>query len=512
MSFYEFFYSAIFYILIAIIAIVAIHYVYFLSNRNYWKNRGIFSPDSSLIFGDLPGQVKGNRNIMYDFDDLYKKYKKSHAAIGIFNFRSPRLLVFNTDVIRDIMVKNFKNFPATEFYGKIDGESDPLFGNHMFNQIGEGWKTSRQELSPAFTNTRIKAAHPIMENVVNKMKIYIKNEIAKKDFDGLDAKDLSARYTISVVSNSIYNIDPKTFEGGESELLKVAQKFLAPSKKFMFIFMLNSLYPFLLKHYKFSFSQPGSQKFFFDLMDNSIKHREASGVKCMDYLDHLLTLKQKREISDQALASHGASFLVDGYDTSSTTIAGSLLEIARYKNVQDKLREEINEKMPNDEDFNYDNVQELEYLDQILYESLRMHNPALYLARMCTEDIELELPKDKKVKMVKGDLAYIPVQSIFMDSDYFENPTQFNPDRFSAENGGVKAYMDRGVFFPFGAGPRMCPGNRFAFAQAKYAVASLVKDFELSLNPRSNPNFEVHPNAFILHIQDCYINFKEIKN
>jgi cytochrome P450 family 28 len=145
----------IIYLIAAIIVIVVLHYFYLLANRNYWIDRGLFSPSPARLLGNLPGQVLGNRNIMYELDDLYQKYKKSHSCIGIFNFRSPRLLVFSTDLARDIMVKYFKNFEATEFYGKIDGDSDPLFGNHMFNQVGEQWKNTRQELSPAFTNARV---------------------------------------------------------------------------------------------------------------------------------------------------------------------------------------------------------------------------------------------------------------------------------------------------------------------------------------------------------------------
>ena len=50
-------------------------------------------------------------------------------------------------------------------------------------------------------------------------------------------------------------------------------------------------------------------------------------------------------------------------------------------------------------------------------------------------------------------MLYIPAQSLFMDSEYYEDPLEFIPDRFSAENGGVKSYVDRGIFFPFGNGP-----------------------------------------------------------
>lgn len=110
-------------------------------------------------------------------------------------------------------------------------------------------------------------------------------------------QQLSARYAISVVSNSIYNVDPKTFEGGESEILSQAQVFLTPSKKTLYLYMLWGLYPFMSKYFKFSFSKDGASSFFHNLMMNSIRQREASNVKNYDYLEFLIDLKNKREIS-----------------------------------------------------------------------------------------------------------------------------------------------------------------------------------------------------------------------
>jgi hypothetical protein len=104
---------------------------------------------------------------------------------------------------------------------------------------------------------------------------------------------------ISIVSNSIYNVDPKSFEGQESEILKVSQSILLPTKKFMIYMMLNSIYPFLSKFLKFTFTQPGAEKFFIELMDNAIKYREESKIQRMDYLDHLVNLKKKKEISGE---------------------------------------------------------------------------------------------------------------------------------------------------------------------------------------------------------------------
>ncbi|KAL7015463.1 hypothetical protein ACKWTF_016466 [Chironomus riparius] len=497
-------------ILLIIAVILALHYVYLLSNRNYWINRGVFSPNSGALFGNLPGQVNGKRHIMYELDELYKKYKSSHAYIGIFNFRSPRFLVFDPEVAKDILVKYFKNFQGTELYGKIDEKSDPLLGGHMFVHIGEKWKNTRQSISPAFTNLRIKATHPIYVNVYEKMKNFIKNEGTKKNFSGFDAKDLCARFTLSVVSNSIYNVDPKVFDGSESEILARAQSFLTPSKKFMIFSILYSIYPFLTKYFKMTFTQPGSEKFFLNLMMDSMRQREASGVKNLDYLEYLIGLKHRKEIDDLGIASHGASFLIDGYDTSSNAIAAALYELARNKKIQSKLREEIKSKMPNDEDFTYDNIMALDYLDQIWHETLRCHNPGSYLARLCTDPITLNLPKEKKVHFIPGDVVYIPVQSIFKDPEYFNNPLKFSPERFAPENGGVKAFMDRGVFFPFGLGPRICIGNRFALAQGKFGIAALIRDFEVSLNPKTVEDSEIHPQAIIVGVTNCFLEFKEI--
>lgn len=129
---------------------------------------------------------------------------------------------------------------------------------------------------------------------------------------------------------------------------------------------------------------------------------------------------------------------------------------------------------------------------------------------MCIEEITLNLPKGRSVSFVPGDLIYFPIQSVFKDSEYFENPLIFDPDRFAPERGGVKEYIDRGVFFPFGMGPRICPGNRFALAQGKFCIAALVKDFEISVNPKTADGGEIHPQAIIVSVTDCYLNFKEI--
>lgn len=199
--------------LVFVVAVIAVHYVYLLWNSDYWKKRGVFAPDPRALLGNLPGQFTGKRSQMYEIDDLYKKYKGTHGYIGIYNFREPRLLVLDPEILKDIMIKYFKHFQGTEMNGIIDKESDPLFGNHPFVLTGEAWKTKRAEVSPAFSNSRIKAIYPITQEVLGKMVNYIKQEIAKPDFDGLDAKEVSGSCDLTSkckLKCNVYSCPPGT--------------------------------------------------------------------------------------------------------------------------------------------------------------------------------------------------------------------------------------------------------------------------------------------------------------
>lgn len=142
--------------LISVATVLGLHYVYLLWNKDYWEKRGVFCPKSDLLLGNLPGQINGKKNMCYELDEFYKKYKKDHSFIGVYNFRSPRLIVFDPEVLKDILIKNFRFFQANELTERIDAKSDPLFGNHPFFLTGEAWKAKRSEISPAFSNARVR--------------------------------------------------------------------------------------------------------------------------------------------------------------------------------------------------------------------------------------------------------------------------------------------------------------------------------------------------------------------
>lgn len=94
-------------------------------------------------------------------------------------------------------------------------------------------------------------------------------------------------------------------------------------------------------------------------------------------------------------------------------------------------------------------------------EILRLHPPLPISAKLCTETIEMVIDNGHKIKIEKGETVNLPMYSLQRDVEYYTQPNEFVPERFDEINGGIKAYKDRGVFYPFGDGPRVCIGKSF---------------------------------------------------
>lgn len=85
------------------------------------------------------------------------------------------------------------------------------------------------------------------------------------------------------------------------------------------------------------------------------------------------------------------------------------------------------------------------------------------------------------------------------------------PERFNSENGGLKAFKDKGVYLAFGDGPRICIGMRFALMQSKAAIAHLVKNFEITVNEKTKQPLTIDPKEFLnIKIGGIWLDFKPI--
>ena len=74
---------------------------------------------------------------------------------------------------------------------------------------------------------------------------------------------------------------------------------------------------------------------------------------------------------------------------------------------------------------------EMEYLDMVLSETLRLYSISDRLERVCKQDMEMG-----GVFIPKGSVVMIPIFSLHRDPQYWPEPEEFRPERYQNLNSG----------------------------------------------------------------------------
>uniref|UniRef100_A0A7N5KBZ3 unspecific monooxygenase n=1 Tax=Ailuropoda melanoleuca TaxID=9646 RepID=A0A7N5KBZ3_AILME len=117
----------------------------------------------------------------------------------------------------------------------------------------------------------------------------------------------------------------------------------------------------------------------------------------------------------------------------------------------------------------YDALAQMEYLDMVLNESLRLYPAAGRLERMCKKDVEIS-----GVFIPKRTLVIVPTFSLHRDLDLWPEPEEFRPESKKNED-SINPY----TYMPFGTGPRNCLGMRFAIMNMKLALVRVLEELLL---------------------------------
>lgn len=142
-------------------------------------------------------------------------------------------------------------------------------------------------------------------------------------------------------------------------------------------------------------------------------------------------------------------------------------ELAVNTDIQTRLFEEVRATSESiaDKRLNYDALQKMKYMDQVVTEMLRKWPPALLTDRLCNRDYIFDDGTDTKFLIEKGRTVWVPISAIHRDPNYWPEPDKFDPERFNDEN---KKYIVPGTFLPFGSGPRNCLGETYLCLHSFY--------------------------------------------
>jgi len=208
----------------------------------------------------------------------------------------------------------------------------------------------------------------------------------------------------------------------------------------------------------------------------------------MDFLSILMRARDRGEQSEEQLRDEMMTMLLAGHDTTALTLTYTWFLLSEHPEVEQRLHEEI-DAVVGDERPTIDHVQELEYLDWVIDESMRMYPPVYTIFRTPTETVELG-----GYDVAPSTVLMLPQWAVHHSERHWENPEEFDPERWSPERSEGR---HRFAFFPFGGGPRHCIGKHLALLEAKLIVATVASDYRLRFEGETPlelmPSLTVHP-------------------
>ncbi|XP_076916327.1 flavonoid 3',5'-hydroxylase 1-like [Bidens hawaiensis] len=173
--------------------------------------------------------------------------------------------------------------------------------------------------------------------------------------------------------------------------------------------------------------------------------------------------------------------LIAGTDTTETTVEWAMAIIMQNPNVMKRVQEELLEIVGLNNMVEESYLPNLHYLNATFKETLRLYPIVPFLVPRSTS----KACTIGGYAIPKGCTIFINVWSIHRDPRYWDNPLEFNPDRFLTDKWDYKG--NNLTFFLFGSGRRSCAGAPLAEKMIMLILASLLHSLDWSL-----PNGEEH--------------------
>ncbi|TXG70245.1 hypothetical protein EZV62_005180 [Acer yangbiense] len=207
------------------------------------------------------------------------------------------------------------------------------------------------------------------------------------------------------------------------------------------------------------------------IMEEHTLARQNSGGAKQHFVDALLTLQDKYDLSEDTIIGLLWDMITAGTDTTAITVEWAMAELIKNPRVQQKAQEELDrvigfERVMTESDFS-----NLPYLQSVAKEGLRLHPPTpLMLPHRANANVKIggyDIPK--------GSNVHVNVWAIARDPKVWKDPLEFRPERFFEEDVDMKGHDFR--LLPFGAGRRVCPGAQLAINLVTSMLGHLLHHF-----------------------------------
>ncbi|XP_053272782.1 cytochrome P450 3A56 [Pleuronectes platessa] len=469
---------------ILLITSICLFVLYGYSSYGVFEKMGIPGPKPRLFMGTV-----GRYNKVPYLDDV-ECAKKYGRVWGMYEFKRPMLAVMDPDMLKTILVKEcFTYFINRRIFPSIGELYDTLFFS-----MGDDWRRIRNTLSPTFSSGRLKEMFSIVRHHSRKMADRLRLKVDNDEV--IELKSVFAPYSLDAIASCAFSVDVDSINNPSSPIFIHSSKLFRLS---ILLFICHGFFPFLvplLELFGLSIFNKTSSSYLRAAVEKIRAERD--GQDSRDILQQMIDSqtvsesrreKQNKGLNDHEISSQGILFLNAGLETSNSALSFLAYNLAQNPEAMKHLQKEIDETFPNKGQVQYEALMQMEYLECVINESLRLYPPGARLEREAKETIKIN-----GIIIPKGMLVTIPVYALHRDPELWPEPEEFKPDRFSKEN---KQNINPYAFLPFGLGPRNCVGMRFAKIIVKLALVEILQNYSFSVCEETEIPLQMDPQGLL---------------
>nr|XP_043614605.1 probable (S)-N-methylcoclaurine 3'-hydroxylase isozyme 2 [Erigeron canadensis] len=353
----------------------------------------------------------------------------------------------------------------------------------LTSNCDDGWRYLRSIYkSELFSSKALESRMELRESKIMEMVKYL----SSKEGEEICINDVMFATAMIILSNTLLSMDLVDFEGNGigSDLKNLIRRLTKLAELQWYrheIFRSGDLHAWY-KEVIHVLREHG------DVWKDSLeKKRNGSSISSSlnDFGDTLI----EKGFNDHQINVVIQELLSAGTESTSSVIEWYFVELLRNEEVMHKAVDEVMKQIEGNVVTESD-LERLPYLEACFKETLRLHPPApLLLPHKATQTCEVmgyTIPEDSRI--------LVNIWAINRDPKIWDDPLCFKPERFigSKLNYNGKDFE----YIPFGSGRRMCPGQAMGSKTIPLIMASLIRNFDVSL-----PN---HMNARDINMDETF--------
>jgi cytochrome P450 len=336
------------------------------------------------------------------------------------------------------------------------------FGEGLLTVEGEAWRRQREALRPLFTRDSVREyADGMVEQIARRSQRWA-------DGDRLDLQHEFTRMTLDVLFATVLGreLEPD----GDRRLREAAEdlhEWFVPTS-----YLLPQWVP-----------TPSRRRFgrakaaLGEEADRLLAERRADPPTdpsaAEDLLSLLVGLRESGAVdagtlTDERLRDQMVTVIFAGHDTTTTTLTFAFWALANDPEVRERFHEEVDRL---DGPPTAGDLDDLEVTERVITETLRLFPPIYALPRETAEAVVVD-----GYRIPAGEHVFLETRLIQRDPRFFDAPEEFRPSRWDED---LRRELHDFAYAPFGGGPRICIGREFALVEAKLALATIGREYEL---------------------------------